>query len=218
MTEQILPNDFWYCDDIIPKSTQTRLKNYVTAPLFNWNDFNQIHTAGVYDMVKYKMNFPEVQEVPSSSLIKLVYVNDGYNGKIFEEKGYAFALAILDEYAKRTNVIIKDIMRIKLNCQTKSIFDNYDVNSCNEIHIDNETPNNKTLLYYINDSDGDTFLFDKIWNQTDSEFDLSVLLRAEPKQGRAITFDTWRFHAPSNPIYTQRRYVMNINFLEERIK
>ena len=109
-------------------------------------------------------------------------------------------------------------MRIKFNCQTKSIFDNYDVNSCNEIHIDNETPNNKTLLYYINDSDGDTFLFDKIWNQTDSEFDLSVLLRAEPKQGRAITFDTWRFHAPSNPIYTQRRYVMNINFLEERIK
>lgn len=210
-----LPSDIWWCDDVIPKITQDRLKSYVTQPLFDWNDFNHIRTSGVYGNMATVVKCDKVNVIPSDSLIKLIYANDGINNQILNKTVYWLAVAILDEYAKRNNVTVTDIMRIKINNQTKSIREEWDEDtSCNEIHADNFTPSNRTLVYYINDSDGDTLLFDKLFDNK-SEYDLDLLMRVTPKQGRAVAFDTWRFHAPQNPTYTPRRYILNINFMEK---
>lgn len=210
-----LPSDVWWCDDIIPKITQDRLKSYVTQPLFDWNDFNHIRTSGVYGNMATVAKCDKVNVIPSDSLIKLIYANDGINNQILNKTVYWLAVAILDEYAKRNNVTVTDIMRIKINNQTKSIREEWDEDtSCNEIHVDNFTPSNRTLVYYINDSDGDTLLFDKLFDNK-SEYDLDLLMRVTPKQGRVVAFDTWRFHAPQNPTYTPRRYILNINFMEK---
>lgn len=210
-----LPKDIWYCDDIIPKNTQGRFKTFISQSLFDWNDFSHVQTSGVYRNMNSVPVCNEVTVKPSDALIRLVYANDGLHSQILNETSYWLGLSVLDEYAKRNNVRIVDIMRMKINNQSKSIYDDYDENCCNEIHIDNEQPNNKTLVYYINDSDGDTFLFDKLFDEKTKEYDLNVLVRIEPKQGRCAVFDTARFHAPSNPIYFPRRYLLNINFIEE---
>lgn len=209
-----LPNDIWYCDDIIPKTTQERFRGYVSQSLFDWNDFSYILTAGVYGTVPYTANCNELKVKPSDALIKLAYANNGRERLINNQTIYWLGMSILDEYAKRNNVIITDVLRMKVNNQTKSIWPEWNENYCNDIHVDNEVPNNKTLVYYINDADGDTILFDKLFDGTTEHYDLNVLLRAHPVQGRAVVFDTWRFHAPSNPIYSPRRYILNINFTE----
>lgn len=212
-----LPSDIWYCDDVIPKTTQDRFLGYISSTEFNWNDFNHMKTAGTYGEMSHTISSNDVTVYPSDALIKLAYVSDGRNKAILEETVTHLALSVLDEYAQRNNAYIIDILRMKVNCQTRSHFVNYDDNSCNDIHIDNEVPNNKTLVYYINDSDGDTFLFDALFNGKTDHYNTNTLMRVQPKKGRAIVFDSWRFHAPSNPLFSQRRYVLNINFIEERL-
>jgi hypothetical protein len=130
--EMKLPSDIWWCDDVIPKITQDRLKSYVTQPLFDWNDFNHIRTSGVYGNMATVVKCDKVNVIPSDSLIKLIYANDGINNQILNKTVYWLAVAILDEYAKRNNVTVTDIMRIKINNQTKSIREEWDEDtSCN---------------------------------------------------------------------------------------
>lgn len=216
MVEQFnLPSDIWWCDNIIPKVTQERFKSFITQSLFDWNDFNHIKTAGTYSNAQTKAICNEITVLPSDALIRLVYANDGIHQQILNQTAYWLGIAVLDEYAKRNNVVVTDILRMKINNQTKSMWPNWDrKNCCNEIHCDNFTPNNKTLVYYINDSDGDTILFDTLYNEMDKECIVKELMRIEPRQGRVAVFDTWRYHAPQNPTYTPRRYILNINFME----
>lgn len=69
-------------------------------------------------------------------------------------------------------------------------------------HIDDQTRHHVVVLYYVNDSDGDTFFFDKNKNVTD---------RVTPKKGRAILFDGKNYHASSSPTKNVR-VTLNLNF------
>jgi hypothetical protein len=72
-----------------------------------------------------------------------------------------------------------------------------------------------TLLYYANDSDGDTFLFDNVAESSNpvypSEFNLAKTV--SPKMGRAILFDGLIYHASSAPIINDQRIAININLM-----
>lgn len=213
-----LPSDIWWMDDIIPHHTQERFKAYVSQSLFDWNDFNHMKTSGVYGAMEAEPVCDEMTVMPSDSLIRLVYANNGLHEQVLNETAYWLGLAVLDEYARHNNVEITNIMRMKINNQTKSIWPEWNEdNCCNEIHYDNSVPNNKTLVYYINNSDGDTILFDALYEGINKQYTMKTLMRVTPKQGRAVVFDTWRFHAPQNPTYTPRRYLLNINFMERKL-
>lgn len=202
-------NDIQVFDNILPKPTQHRFLDYVSSSEFEWHDYNHILTAGMYFKdLSFKS---DAIAVPSDSLIKLCYYNDFRNSKIFDQTIFWLGLAILDEYSRRTNTTVNGIMRMKVNNQSRSATEGYSSECCNEIHVDSFEPH-KTLVYYLNESDGDTFLFDKMWNQNDKHYDVKTVQRVTPQQGRAVVFDGHRFHAPSNPLFRPRRYVLNINF------
>ena len=57
----------------------------------------------------------------------------------------------------------------------------------------------KSFLFYLNDSDGDTFFFDDNGEITD---------RVTPKQNTVIEFNSRTLHASSNPT-DGPRYVLN---------
>jgi hypothetical protein len=210
-----LPKDIWWCDDVIPYRTQERFRGFISQSLYDWNDFNHIKTSGVYGEMDATPICDEMTVMPSDALIKLAYANNGRHAQILNETTYWLGMAVLDEYARRNNVVITEIQRMKVNNQTKSMWPDWNgENCCNEIHFDNSIPGNRTLVYYINDSDGDTILFDALYEGVNKEYKMNTLMRVTPKQGRAVVFDTWRFHAPQNPTYTPRRYLLNINFME----
>lgn len=71
-------------------------------------------------------------------------------------------------------------------------------------HIDNGFENQVTAIYYVNDSDGDTFFFD------DSG---KITKRVTPKKGTLVMWKGKVFHAKSSPIKTTSRVVININLL-----
>jgi hypothetical protein len=70
---------------------------------------------------------------------------------------------------------------------------------------------NNSFLYYVNDSDGDTFLFDEFQKDT-IPLNFNILERISPKKGKGIFFESDRYHASSNPKHTSIRLVLNFNF------
>ena len=92
----------------------------------------------------------------------------------------------------------------------------------NTPHVD-MYENHYTALYYVNDSDGDTYLF----NQYDrpipgSSFierqhkikvqNYTVNQKITPKQNKLLVFDGHQLHASSHPKESPFRVVLNINF------
>ena len=68
-------------------------------------------------------------------------------------------------FTQKTNVVVKDIIRVRLRLTFQH--PNRDQYLFNKPHTDLfefDQPY-KTLVYYINDSDGDTFIFDKFFNE-----------------------------------------------------
>jgi hypothetical protein len=203
-------NDIIVLDNIIPKATQDRFAYYISGGEFAWKDYNHITTSGAY-FKDLTFNSDAVM-VPSDSLISLVYYNNFKESKVFDQSVFWLGVAVLDEYERRTGNKVSAIMRMKVNNQGQSTVDGYDDNCCNEIHVDN-FEEHKTIVYYVNDCDGDTFLFDRLWEEGEKHYDVKTLQRVTPQQGRAVCFNGLRFHAPSNPIYGRRRYILNINFI-----
>lgn len=70
------------------------------------------------------------------------------------------------------------------------------------VHVDDRDNNHVVLLYYVNDSDGDTFFFDE---------DNKIVDKVTPKKGRAVVFPGKTFHASSSPTKNVR-VTMNLNF------
>ena len=81
-------------------------------------------------------------------------------------------------------------------------------NHYNIAHKDTNLLNHYSMVYYIDDSDGDTFLFNEFWGDKLPE-KLTLFNRVSPKKNRAVIFDSNRFHASSNPRINRERYVIN---------
>lgn len=93
----------------------------------------------------------------------------------------------------------------------------------NPVHIDPylndienlDVPENMgqvNMLYYINDSDGDTFFFpgEHMTDYKDPAY------RVSPKKGRVVFFEPDQYHASSPPRKTTSRLVLNVNLLTTR--
>ena len=93
----------------------------------------------------------------------------------------------------------KNIIRSKANLQTQTT--DTSINKLNPPHKDMDFPH-QVMLYYVNDSDGDTFFFDNEGN---------LLNRISPKKGRLVFFNGDLYHAGSNPVRSKDRMIININ-------
>ena len=213
-------DDIIIYDDIIPLRTQQRILETAIEPNLHWMDFDEYRTAGDKHFKRHYSN-DTLNIIPSDCLIKLAYTaarNPENPAVIHEPECFHYiGLSILDMFTAKSGIKVSKIIRMKLNNQRPSIDPNYNTLSCNDIHVDLDFPH-KTLLYYINDSDGDTFIMNERYKSEHSllgyEINTSLANRVSPKQGRLVCFDGLRYHAPSNPINTRRRYVLNINFIQ----
>jgi Rps23 Pro-64 3,4-dihydroxylase Tpa1-like proline 4-hydroxylase len=64
------------------------------------------------------------------------------------------------------------------------------------------------MVYYCNDSDGDTFLFNEFYDGKNPD-KLTIAQRVTPKKNRCVVFESNRMHASSSPIYSKDRRIIN---------
>jgi hypothetical protein len=67
-----------------------------------------------------------------------------------------------------------------------------------------------TILYYVNDSDGDTIIFNEKYNGNSLK-NYSINKKISPQKGRCVMFRTNTFHSSGIPIKNLGRIIINYN-------
>jgi hypothetical protein len=186
-------------DDVIPKNTQKRIYDIVTEKDFSWNVMIDSTYAPGIEVPKFW------NPAPTISFIREIY---SY-GDIMKMQMMPWCLQILDSVLETENIELEELLRIQVNLLYGSANKDYKDGGWTTAHVDQDF-DHYVLLYYINDSDGDTFMFNEKSGDTFTEF--TEMTRVQPKQGRALLFDGQYFHSASNPINNNKRLAINFNF------
>ena len=111
------------------------------------------------------------------------------------------------------NLTIDSIIRIKANM----LFQNTGAkNFYHPPHVDSVNLNHMSAVYYVEDSDGDTLIFNKTADE--GPFDLDIIKKISPKQGSIVIFPSKTFHASKNPINHHTRTIVNFILEAEESK
>ena len=120
---------------------------------------------------------------------------------------YNYNSDFIDSILNKLLNVIKipcEIIRAKANLKLPCPYGNIDKH--NKPHYDQDV-DHFVGLYYVNNSDGDTWLFND---------DKTLLKRISPKKGRMLFFRGDLLHAASHPCNAEKRLVINIDFKKEK--
>jgi len=187
-------NNEFVLDNIVSDEEANALENLTTDPRFPWN-----YCAGTI--------LPDdVDENP-------YVVPNGGNPFQFthtvnlENCPYVETISpVLNAIASQFGSNLQ-IIKVKFNLLTRS-------SSSDEYHLPHtdidEGEDCYSSVYYVNDSDGDTYLFNEFGPKESNE--ITIRTRVSPKKGTLVVFDARRFHASSSPINNDVRIIMNVVF------
>lgn len=198
-----------FVDNFIPKEFQDSIEQeLIKDKYFPWYpNWSTIDETLQYDHLTGIAKFPNSQDTPQMFHMA-VNAEIGWNPSSY----YNFLKPLSYFIEDRFHVSCNGIIRLKANLLLKH---NTAENFMHHPHIDQVEPSNlKSLIYYVNDSDGDTVTFNEYFNNEKRD-DLTIEKVIAPKKGRAVLLDSTRFHTSSSPVKNCFRCVVNILFLSE---
>lgn len=188
-------------DKLVHPKIQLKIKETLDSDTFPWYYYETV-------LSDKEINTPGNKNITLTPAFvhTLFILPKGVNSESYQ----FFVDAVLTDL----NIPITDVLRIRIRRTSQR--KNHNENKYNYPHVDLEDEDNyKSLVYYVEDSDGDTFFFDKTYKKGDATFlnkDYKTIKRVQPKQGRAIYFDGNIYHAGNNPINYDKRTVINFDF------
>jgi 2OG-Fe(II) oxygenase superfamily len=186
-------------DDVIPKPYQDQLEAETSA--LGWFFHKESARPGLGFARNYSgfyhMAFDAASAVPvvsaiNAMLIPLLFVSCDKAGQRFT-----------------------DLIRVRLG-----LFPANEMNvPYHNPHVDFYEPH-KVALYYVNDSDGDTVVFNETAEQVSVEQSVTLansgrfteMARIAPRKGRMVFFDGKHYHASMHPTKSAHRIVVTFNF------
>lgn len=125
------------------------------------------------------------------------------NGNVLSPN-YLFLIDFFKNKLKN-NLIINKFMRMKINLQTQCSFSKeYFYNTPHLDRLDNQEYFN--AIYYVNESDGETLLF----NKSNNEY--KIIEKVIPKKGKLLIFSGNIYHSGRHPKEALKRIIINFNF------
>jgi hypothetical protein len=128
----------------------------------------------------------------------------------FDSEYVDIVMKIMRGLEEKEGIVCKEMYRAKCNLLPQD--PSYGVEYYHPPHVDVANPNDNmySLVYYVNDSDGDTIVFNE---KVGEEFTgVTIAHRQTPKQGCALLFKSGTYHASTSPMITKSRVVINIVF------
>lgn len=193
-------NEIIVIDDVINKTYQHALENVLLEEMgANWFLLDDV----AYPSPAVKIRRPGIVH-------PMFEENKGIMSSL-----YNLALPMVFESTSKINFKFGDVLRGRAFIQ----FGSGEVH-VNHPHIDMNDPH-LVCLYYVNDSDGDTIIYnetaDDIQNLPGLDTSMLTIKQAiTPKKGRVVLFNGRRYHSSSTPT-TDKRCVINFNVTGVRI-
>jgi len=188
-------------DDFLDKDNFQKLQNFFMSADFPWY-------------------FVPNVSLPPGSIVEdtLAVETYGFNHTIYDNetgnRSFVFENMpiIIETFENKIGQKVKELLRIRMSM--KHPIQNFTEKNYNLPHVDYPFPHS-TLIFYVNDSDGDTRVFDQY--HTDLEPDpkyFTTKLRIKPKANRMLFLQNGlNFHTASNPFQFDRRVVLNLNLI-----
>lgn len=199
-------NDIKRIDNLLPQGYANQIEEDLTRYGFPWYYVNDVTYVGKQDGYGDNCGF--------------VHVAYDY-GVSQPSDWFPFIKPIVYSIEEATETKIDQLLRIRvgflLNSQQIS-------NDFNTPHVDFLFPH-LTACYYVNDSDGDTVLFnntlENVGENIDdtsvmnyvSSTDFNIVSRSTPKKNSLCLFNGLRFHASSKPVAHDKRFVITVNYV-----
>ena len=181
-------------EDFIPSFYQNSIYETLLNDKINWKFLQSASGA------KSPNNLSEINTNQSG------FYHLAYNDEKIKSKLFYLVRPMINSLIENHNEDISSIIRIRFGLSTNTVSEGY-----RNPHTDLKYPH-KTLLYYVNDSDGDTVLYNEKFykNEIDS---FSIMKKITPKMGTAIIFDGLQYHSSGVPKKTNTRFTININYV-----
>ena len=189
-------------DDAVDFKTQEFIKELCVGPSFGWI-FNGTSAYFRTDKTPEQLPLDFFKHTVDTPLFTHTLWYDYGKNSMFCDQFFPIIDAI--------PFVIDKLIRVKVNltvAHKDATADTYSIPHVDMKHVENCI----TALYYINDSDGDTVIFNE---KTGHLGHLTVKQRVTPKQGRLVVFDGSRYHSGNNPSTDAPRLNLNINFLKK---
>lgn len=195
---EIIPNS-------ISKEDQDYVENIISAPSFDWyhaenSNYNKSNPAGI--------------ENKSKKLATLEGYSEYRQFRQILFNGYGTGTDTFKDIFPRIRKSIKHPSINILNARVNMLLPLADspLHAVGLPHVDWTTAEdtNFTGLYYVNDSDGDTIIYNETYKDYIPE-ELTISHRIKPAKGTLILFNTYHIHSGCLPS-TGRRMVINFNF------
>ena len=178
-------------DNVVSKTYQDQLEETFFGPVIPWN-FNPTLTDDGYGQPGF-----------GHDLI-------GFDGR--RSEFYNYVLPLVYETSEKTGIKLCSIPTARAFLQCPSISERKN----DYFHVD-MTVDHKIFLYYINDSDGDTVISNRLRKDGDDPFlsdqDVEILEKVTPKKGRVVIFDGNLYHAAGVP-KKNYRCILNFNIFD----
>jgi hypothetical protein len=194
-------------DDFLPEIYQESIYHLMTGSEFPWMFGDYSVNDGSLEHL-YNIDEPYQEHIQMRHL----FARDN----IIKSENFKYIAPLVGEYVKRMNMESANIFRLKANLLVRQPGPQNQMphaDGMNEEDGKITGIGKKTLLYYVNDSDGDTFFYDKYF-YGEPIGTVKKVLSVTPKKGRAVIFDSNHLHAGSCPHDSKFRMVINCVFHE----
>lgn len=193
-------------DNFLSEEDYLELKNAVESSSFPWFYVENVSAPpGYYSSI----DDPNIKET------------DGFFHNIFNKfksNNAKTSIEIFDKFFIALESIgysPEDLLALRLSMKFPK--EGYTEDTHQIPHVDFNDKPHDTLIYYINDSDGDTKIFDQKYEGTPTT-KFTIKDRVKPVGNRLLIIDGWQYHTATSPIKTRRRIIVNLNLNKRKFK
>ena len=197
-------NDLKVIDDFLAPSHFDELVKVVSGPKFPWFYGDHVSLPPVDAAF-----ITDPMAVETAGLSHVMFDQE------WQVKSYMYNLFVpfFKTLESKLGLMEQDIIRARASLKWPKV--GYTKDNYSLPHVDYYYPH-ETLIFYLNDSDGDTFIFNEWFTYTGNNNGIAsekftVQERVTPKANRLVWIDGLHYHTASNPIDNDKRIILNIN-------
>lgn len=199
-------SDIIIIDDYLPYPIFENIRNLVFSQKFPWFYLEDVTHESDLNSKNY------------SGFSNLVY-DDQDNGP---SEYFDLMLPIFLNLKLIDGINPEHLIRMRYGMYLKT-----DISERHHPHIDFLSDHNHIVaLYYLNDNDGETYIFNEKYDpeisseesyyQNTDNLTFTLKNKIKPKENRLLIFNGKLFHASSSPTNVERRVALNINFINSQ--
>ncbi len=186
-------------EDLIDEQTQDLIEEDILSQDFPW--FFCPYTIDLTNATDLEKTFVYEQGLNPNQFVHLVISESKVNSQKIE-----LIRPVLQNLAEKMQKNIY-VEKAKFNFLPQAISDDYHYP---HVDIKSDSDDMMSMIYYVNNCDGDTYFFDDIGPKTKTY--TTVVDKVTPKKGKAVIFESKQFHSGSSPVVSEKRIVLNVVF------